>query len=332
MTTIVKIKVAIVLALGVLGYGILGWRFFEPTEPGGAISFVADGINWSSVGMGILLAVLLSGIGTLIGRSQGEHIGPLAVPAGLATLAIRSGGMERLLIEHVEGARVTMFYGMMAEVLFWGFLVAVGFIVAWAIRVMSMASSKDSDDASGANPQKSDKTGSGKGKSHLPVRHSGGFRKRHTSSLLLSGLMASGFCVVVTLLLLLILVQSDTEPLGAAGNIQVGGPASVKQIVLAVGLAFFLGALASHQLFEVRLGWFLLCPVLVSFLAYSLGVYKSVLPVTDVPVAPQFIPKSILFATILPVQYVGVGVLAIVIGYWYSFEMRYRHRARHISS
>jgi len=330
MNTIVKIKVAIVLALGVLGYGILGWRFFQPSEPGAAISFVADGINWSSVGMGILLAVVLSGLGTLIGRSQGEHIGPLAVPAGLAALAIRSGGMERLLIEHVEEARATMFYGMMAEVLFWGFLVAVGFFVARIIRPMSMTSTKTPVDASGANPQKNDKTGSGKGKSHLPVRQGGDFLKRQTSSRLLRGLMAAGFCIVVTILLLLILVQSKTLPLAAAGNIQVGAPPAVKQIILATGLAFFLGALASHQLFEVRLGWFLVCPVMVSFLVYALGAYKGVLPVVNVP--PQFMPKSVLFATILPIQFVGIGVLTIVMGYWYSLEMHYRRRSRQISA
>ena len=228
--------------------------------------------------------------------------------------------------QHQGQARSAMFYGMMGEVLFWGFLVAIGFIVARMIRAMMTSSPEESSDAPGENPQKPAKTGSGKGKSRQPVRQGGGFRHRQTSSRLMNGLMAAGFCGVVTLLLLLILVQSETEPLAAAKDIQVGSPPPVKQIIFATGLAFFLGALASHQLFEVRLGWFLLCPLLISFLVYALGAYKGVLPAVDVP--PQFMPKSVLFATILPIQFVGVGALTVIMGYWYSFEMHYHRRAR----
>jgi len=328
MNTIVKIKVLAVLALGVLGYGVLGWRFFQPAEPGAAISFAADGINWAGVGMGILLAVLLSGLGTILGRSQGEHIGPLAVPAGLVALSIRSGGMERLLIEHVGESRSTMFYGMMGEVLFWGLLVGIGFLVARVIRMLRTSRSEGTA-AAGTNPPP-DKRGSSKGKLRPKMRQGRGLLDGQMSSRWLSGAMATGFCCIVTLLLLLILIQSETKLLAAAGNIQVGGPPPVKQILLATGIAFFLGALASHQLFEVRLDWFLVCPMLVSLLVYALGAYKGVLPVVDVP--PQFMPRSVLFATVLPLPYVGVGMLTAIMGYWYSVEMYYHRRAQQPST
>ena len=329
MNTIVKIKVAIVLALGVLGFGVLGWRFFQPDEPGAAISFAADGINWAGVGMGIFLAVVLSGLGTVLGGSQGIHIGPLTVPAGLIALSIRSGGMERLLIEHVGESRSAMFYGMMGEALFWGFLVAIGFLVARVIRVIRITRSEETA-GSRASPPELDKRGSGKGgKGHSTTRPGGGLLDGQMSSRWMSGLMATGFCCIVTLLLLLILMQSETRTLATAGNIQVGSPPGLKQILLASGIAFFLGALASHQLFEVRLGWFLLCPVLVSLLVYALGAYKGVLPVVDVP--PQFVPRSVLFSTALPLPYVGVGMLTAIMGYWYSVEMYYHRRARQTS-
>ncbi len=329
MSVIVKLKVLLVLTLGVLGFGVLGWRFFQPSDPGEPISFVAQGINWTSVGMGMVLAVLVSGLGTIFGGAQGEYIGPLAVPAGLTALSIRSGNMERMLIEHVDGARETMFFGMMGEVLFWGFLVAIGFMVARILGNMMTSNPEESLEASVENPQKPAKSGSGK-VSPRPNRQGNDVRHRQSRSRLMNGLLAAGFCGVVTLLLLLILVQSETEPLAAAGEIQVGGPPPVKQIIFATGLAFFLGALASHQLFEVRLGWFLLSLLLVSFLVYGLGAYKGVLPTADVP--PQFLPKSVLFATILPIQFVGIGALTILTGYWYSFEMHTHHRARHLSA
>jgi len=141
--------------------------------------------------------------------------------------------------------------------------------------------------------------------------------------------MALGFCSLVTLLLLLVLMQSKTEPLKAVGGIQAGAPPPLKQVIFATGLAFFLGVLASHQYFEARLGWYLLSPILVSWVVYVLGANKGVLPV-DIP--PQFMPKSVLFATVLPLQYIGVGILTAIMGYWYSVELHYHRRLRHTAS
>lgn len=329
MNTIVKLKAIVVLSLGVLVYGIWGWRFFQPAEPGAAVSLVSGAINGANIGMGILLAVLLAGLGSIFCRSAGEHIGPLAVPAGLTALSIRSGGMDRLLIEHVGNARPAMFYGMMAEVLLWGSFVAVGFGVAWIVRRMVISSSQVSIEVPDKNDQNQDKTTSKKSKSQRTVQHGGGFWKHSTGNRTTNGLTAAAFCSIVTLLLLLILTQTETESIQIQSeiesvatfeNIQVAGPPPAQQIIFATGIAFFLATLASHQLFGVRLRWFLLCPVLVSFLAYALGAYKAVLPAVDIP--PQFLPRSILFATILPVQFVGIGVLTIAIGYWYSFDIR----------
>lgn len=335
MKPIVKLKVIAVFSLGVLAYGIWGWRYFQPAEPGAAVSLVADGIHWSGIGMGIVFAVLLSGLGSVLGGSVvGKYIGPLAVPAGLTALSIRSGGMERLLIEHVGPARSAMFYGMIGEVLLWGFFIAIGFVVTRMVMAGRAISAGQPDETS-REPELSTSESS----QQHSVHQNHGFWKLTASRSMVNGLTAAIFCSIVTLLLLLVLVQTETVliqvpsnigSLVTLENIQVGSPPCVQQSIFALGISFFLSTLVAHQLFEARLGWFLMCPILASILAYALGAFKSVLPVTNV--SPQFVPKLVLFATILPVQFVGIGVLIVITGYWYSVEIHSHRRARHSSA
>jgi len=124
-------------------------------------------------------------------------------------------------------------------------------------------------------------------------------------------------CSMTALLLVKVLGQARHVSLSypvteEASIVPEGG-----QIIFAVAVGFFLAALAAHQFTEIPLWKLLLCPLLISVIAYYSGFQHGIVETLNGS-GPAFVPKSIVFATILPIQFIGVGTFALMWGYYYS--------------
>ncbi len=98
LSWLMKLRIAVVAAAGIILIGILGWRFAGPAEPYGIVSLQ----NISATGVIVIGALSVSAgfSGFFLSRPYGKEIGILAVPFGLAVWSLRSGSVANFVQLH----------------------------------------------------------------------------------------------------------------------------------------------------------------------------------------------------------------------------------------
>ena len=327
----VKIKMALALAVGGVVFGTVGWALVRPEQPGGAVTVVmggrAAGVLLSMVALGVVVCLA----GSVIGTVHGRYIGQMAIPAGLTVWAIRTGSMDSLLLSHSSVAsRASMFHGLMFEVLIWLGLVLLGYWLADRVFGLMLQGGKTGRKGSGGEIEVVKVFGEGESATKLTAVKAvgvdvsgGGWLDGGLNSKWLSRVLAVAISCVIGFVLMKLLARSGEPHFNAAETITVGNVPVTKQIVFAVGAAFFLGTLAAHQLFRVKLWYYLLSPAIVALVGYAWAGYLVNLSPLE-GISPHFVHASVVFATVLPVQFLGIGSLATIGGFWYSMQMHYQ--------
>jgi len=279
----VKLKITAVLLAGVILIGLLAWPLASPLEPLGAVSMPHFG------GVVILagLAVLTGFIGYFLSWPDGREIGILAVPAGLAVWAVRSGSMAELMRTTVPtlARRQSLFAAMKWEPIFWLAIVAAGFIgVLIAQRLVSRSSKL------------------------VP-------RPLSIVSIVIA-VVGSG---LVAQLCIGIFAQDIRIADSRLGSV-VAQPA-IGQIIFAVFVSFGIAAFLVKKFLNVGYIWPIAASALITVFAVTTYTSGDKLRYLAEHYPPAFFCPSI--TSILPVQMVALGVLGSIAGYWLAVRYDY---------
>jgi len=310
MSLWLKIRITLILAAGVVLFAIGGWPYIKPAYPGGALTIILHQQPGTVVLTLVILTGLATGLAIVIGWGYAGELGILAVPAGLAALGLMTGSMNELFVRWYDlSARSGLFYRMMADTVIW----SAAIFLAYFLTMLAAGRAKKE---SSGEPDRATSIGAAKArrrsKKEVKILNSPVFRQ--VASVVLACLIA--------LILLRLLGQSgrawtnNREPVYTATVLRSG------QVVFATFAAFWLATLAGHQLFNGSLVVFLLGPPIVAIMGYLMAAMQ---PLSDV--APVFVPFSAASGTILPLQYIGFGSLAVIAGYWHSVKIRRIRRA-----
>ncbi len=296
LTTINKLRIAAVAALGIVVLGLLAWPLAAPVDP------LAPVRAWSIGPSGTLallvLAFGLGFVGYFIAWPHGREIGILAVPFGLTIWAGRSGPMRVLMQACPQPSeREALTSSLRFEPVYWLLVVAAGFagvLLAQRLRAPS--------------PQPEDEPTTGSGPS--------------SSTYVTVALALAGTVLIVNFLL-----GVFAQDVATSRNMAPTQP-PVGQILFAVAAAFASAAFLVKKLTNLSYLWPALASALVLGFAQAFYDGAQVLrQFAETRPATSF-PHSTL--AILPVQLVALGTLGSILGYWLA--VRYDWWRKHESA
>ena len=293
LSWLMKLRIAVVAALGGVVIGFLAWPLAAPSDPLAPMRF--SDISLGAAITLVLLALLLGFVGYFLSWPYGREIGILAAPAGLAVWAVRSGTMAQLMQRNPTLAqRQALFSGLKWEPAFWLLVIAAGFagvLIGQKIRL----SPRPAKTAQERNPN-SDKY----------------------SSAVISVLIALAASVLIAQFSIRVFAQSVQMGLAIAQP-------AVGQIALAVSVSFGLAAFAVKKLIGFSYIWPAIASALVT--AFSINIYtkQEVFEHFAQSWPATFFPNAVI--SVLPVQMVAFGTLGSIAGYWLAIRYNYWRKA-----
>jgi hypothetical protein len=295
LTWINKLRITAVATLGIVVIGLLAWPLAAPADPLSPVR------AWSVSPLGtITLLILAFGLGFagyFIAWPHGREIGILAVPFGLTVWAGRSGSM-RVLTQGCKEPyeRETLAFSLLFEPVFWLLVVAAGFAGVLLAQHLRSPSTEPPED----EPTKS----------------------ANSVNTYLGGLLA----LVATVLLAHFFVGVFAQDVATSRNVTPTQP-PVGQIIFAVIAAFAVAAFLIKKFTNLSYIWPAIGSVFIT--GFAQAIYCGSAAVRQfVETRPAtFFPHSAL--TILPVQYVTLGTLGSILGYWMA--VRYDWWRKHES-
>ena len=294
LTWSIRLRIAAAAAVGIAVIGIYAWPMVAPADPFGVVSVANSTIGSYDV---LVLLGMAFGVGLIayfLSWPYGNKIGILAVPAGLAVWAIRSGNIGTLMQFNTSIVRREQIYSTFCwEPLLWLSMVAAGYLgVFIASQIVHPAATGETD--------KSQKRGFG---------------------VLLNIIVAVVGSAVVAQFFIGILARDFTIWDSASGA-AVAQPA-IGQIVFAVLVSFGIVGFLAQMVLGVDYIWPVIGTCLVNFMAVSAyGKYK-VLEYFIERWPAMFFSNSVL--AVLPVQIVAFGSLGAIAGYWIAVRYEYWH-------
>jgi len=307
LSWLMKLRIAAAAAAGVILIGFLAWPLVAPPGPFGAVSVVTGDMNFGGAITLAGLAFLAGLLAYFLSWPYGREIGILAVPAGLAIWAVRSGNMASLIQSRATLAgqqqqqiiatvarRQDLFAALKWEPLFWLAIIAVGFA---GVLVGSRIRSKH-------GPDEAEKKANSKANIYLNA----------AVALVGSGLIAQ-FCIGI----LAQDVRIFDDKLGSV----VAQP-TVGQIVFAVFVSFGLAAFVVKRFLDAGYIWPIIAGAFVTVFAITTYVKQDMLQhlVQHCPAA--FFPNVVI--SILPVQMAAFGALGSIAGYWMAVRCNYSRK------
>lgn len=136
-----RVRIALVMVVGVVILGFPGWALIKPAMAQGAITFVEGDISILDAALCIVLAYIAGLCAYFAGWPHGRYLAPLTVPTGIAYWALRSGNMTSLLkINFAVAERKDVYSALSIEGFFWLIVIAAG--VLGAVTAGKLTSTK----------------------------------------------------------------------------------------------------------------------------------------------------------------------------------------------
>jgi hypothetical protein len=289
-----KLRITAAAAAGIVLIGLLAWPLAAPPEPFGAV--LAGNLSFGNAITLAALALLAGLVAYFLSWPYGREIGILAVPAGLAIWAVRSGNMASLIQLNPTSLphRQVVFAAIKWEPIFWLAIVGAGF--AGVFLGQMIAQQKVEQDET---------------------------QKKSKASTSLNAVFALVGSVLIAQFLIRIFAQNIRIFDSKLGSV-VAQPA-IGQIIFAVSLSFGTAAFVVKRFLNASYIW----PIAASALVTGFAVITSIKPdilqhvVTRHPAA--FFYNAV--TSILPIQMVAFGVLGAIAGYWMA--VRYNYWRKH---
>ncbi len=289
-----KLRIAAAAAVGVVVIGIGVWPLAEPTEPFGAVRLGNLGFNGTVILLAAAFAVGL--IGYFVSWPHGREIGILAVPAGLAIWAVRTGNMaSQIQMAPAVAQRQALLGQLKWEPIFWLAVIGVGFLGVLCGQKIHCGSTY-------AHPKDKPKSG--------PAPY-------------LNAAVALVASVLVAVLALDRLAQDITMTNGSLGSV-MAQPAT-GQMVFGIIVAFGLAAFIVKHFLNAGYIWPIIAAALVTpFAITTYAKYDTLNHLADYWPAVFFSNAAI---SVLPVQMVAFGTIGAIAGYWMG--IRYHFWRKH---
>jgi len=289
LTWVNKLRIAAVTALGVVMIGILAWPLAAPADP--LLPVRAWDIGLLGTMALLVLAFGVGFAGYFIAWPHGREIGILGVPFGLAVWAGKSGPMRSLtqaLNEPYE--REALLHSLRFEPAYWLLIVAAGFAGVLAAQRL--------------------RPGSGPAPSFAQIKNN-----------LKPGVYLNvGIALLVGTLLIAFFTGVFAQDLCTSYEMVATQP-EVGQIIFAILAAFAAAAFVVKKFLHMSYLWPAAAALFVLPFAYAVyGDPQTVAKFAETEPA-TFYPHPI-FA-ILPLQFVAIGALGAVTGYWMAVRYDY---------
>jgi len=296
LTWINKLRIAAVAALGMVVIGILAWPLAAPADP----LLPVRAWNTSSSGTIILLSLAfgVGFVGYFIAWPHGREIGILGVPFGLAVWAGRSGPM-RVLTQALTkpDEREALLHSLRFEPAYWLLIVAAGFAGVLAAQRLRPGS--------------------------RPAPTLAQIKSRLNPGLYLNAAVA----LLVSMVLIAFFTGVFAQDLCTSYEMVAAQPA-VGQIFFAILGAFGTAAFVVKKFLNLSYLWPAVAgPLVLPFADAVYGNSQTVAKFAETEPA-TFFPHAI-FA-ILPLQFVALGAIGAVTGYWMA--VRYEYWRKHESA
>jgi hypothetical protein len=309
LTWPIKLRIALVSALGAAVIGVYYWPNVAPSDPFGVVSLVSGTISYRDAFILLGMAFGIGLVSYFLSWPYGSRIGILAVPAGLAVWAVRGGNMGTLMqLNTTVERREQLFAIMRWEPLFWLAIVGAGFLgvyVGWHL-IRPAVPAEDGKSAK-QNPH----TNAG--------RAAGKFKLADYLSLIVaivgSAIVAQFFIGIFA---------RDFALGDPTFGVAVGQPTTA-QIVLAVLVSFGIVGFLVKWVLNLDYIWPIISSCLITFIATTTYGRERVLEYFADRWPAMFFSSPVL--TVLPIQAVVFGTIGAVAGYWLA--VRYDHLRHH---
>jgi len=297
LSIINRLRIAAVLAIGIVIMGFLAWPLVVPDDPLTAVTLYGGQIDILSMVLCLALAVAIGAASYFVSYPYGYEMGPLAVPAGLATWACKGGDMTSLIrINNTIQGRTTLYAALRWEGLFWLLLITAGFAGVYLAMKLSNGKPGSEFSISKSTPSLMNKT--------------------------LNILTAMIATVVVTLVLIGLLAR-DVNMFDSELGLVTGQPGT-GQVAFAVVTAFGIAAFLAKKILDVDYRYPAAASVLLIIFALTAYTKQDVLKymVENWPAA--FYTRAI--CAMLPIQIVSFAFLGSVSGFWLAIKFDYWHK------
>ena len=290
LSWLMKTRIAIAAAIGVVLVGYVAWPWDNPPDPYGSV--LVKVIGMSTIVTLFIMAFLAGLIAYFAAWPYGKEIGVLAVPFGLAVWAIRAGTVGGLMQNNPTVEQQTIIFSILRwEPIFWLLVVGAGFggvVLGQKIRT-SARSQKDS-----------------------------GMKIIKTSE---------PFNIILALLLSCIIAYIGIRVLAQDIRIYdnraivVSAQPAVGQVAFAVFVSFGVAAFVIKKFLDV--GYMMPIVAGVAITAFSVMIYVKQ---EDFEYLVEQWPANFFSNTViavLPVQMIAFGALGSIAGYWMAFRYNY---------
>lgn len=294
LSLLMRLRIAAVVATGVVLIGILAWPLAASSEPLGAVC--ANDISIGGKITMVILAFIAGFIAYFVSWPYGREIGILAAPSGLAIWAVRSGSMTTLMqLKPTAAQRQAILTTLRWDSIFWLVVVAAGFAgVLLGQKILS--SPRQTETQKRSNPK--------------PAQY------LYAIIALVGSALIAQFCIKL-------FAQDVTVFDNRLGSV-VAQP-SIGQIVFAVLLSFGIAAFVVKKFLDVSYIWPVIATALVTAFAISSYTKQEVLQYFVQRWPAAFFANSVI--SILPLQIVAFGTLGSIAGYWMA--VRYSYWRKH---
>ncbi len=337
LSWLMKIRITAAAAVGVILIGILAWPLAKPPELSGIVSLAS--ITLGRAITLVALAILAGFLAYFFSWPYGLQIAILAVPAGLALWAVRTGDVAGFIQLNPNSLpyRQEVFDSLKWEPLFWLLIVAAGFMGVLLAHIIFYQKAKAARPAPYVEKLKSKpelwflfelapviaflfslglvadkiskKTESGK--SNEKPKPKLYMYLNRLLAVVVSGLIAQ-VCMII--------FAQDIKLFDSKLDMVVAQPA-VGQIVLAVLLAFGIAAFVVKKFLDAGYIWPIMASAFIT--AFTVNIYgRQEILQHLVQNQPANCFSSPIMA-ILPVQIVAFGTIGSIAGYWLAVRFNY---------
>lgn len=301
-----KLRLFAAAAVAVALMWMIGWLVAAPADPQMAVTFTLRGTRLLMVLPPLLvLVVVTSAVGTVLAGPRWPEGGCFAMAVGLAALALRGGSMQVVLAYYAgtePASRRALMMAMGFDVLCWTLVLGAGWVAGWiAWRWLWPEAARTRQHAFATGQ---------------------GATGTETQSVW-PGWSALAITTVVALLVIWMTVARTPVAVIARG-----------QVIASVAAGLYLGALAARYFTGVTASeWYALAVPAVGGVGFLMGYLQANMSWATGPWASYTLlatPPPHTLARPLPVEYLAVGVAAVLIGFWSGQNVE--HAAEHAAA